>query len=236
MRLLIGKSMFVPDVINLNKLNNSLLILGQVCKQYDIVLIGWCRDNMFDKIHKLPNMRIIRFGINYGKYVILNNIFKLAKEYDYFWYLDHDIIPTEFPQVFDMFNTIDDHNIAAIALNMYQDNRHKLTMINNRINNDFIYPNLQCNYAIALGSFIGKSEFFADMQFDVKHVYYYDDFDLINMLILKKCCVILAKNIYVIHPYEDNQKYIKWKQDQLTNVHDNYFIQIQQSHNFWNNI
>lgn len=198
--------------------------------------------------------------LNYGKYRIINEINKIIKETEYIgvFYTDHDIIMTIpdydkffFKILISAINvTIDNKKIGLIALNQKHDVRHQHNIYENAItinNNIFVYPTIHENTdnftsSIASGAFFVASEHLKKIQdLELKTTYGLDDYHLIKSLYTVGVVSIVSKNIYVEHPFNNDKEYNQWKIDKIHKLlkkgdkDQDYYNDIEQSHNFWNN-
>lgn len=217
----------------------------------------------FNVIHKLF------WPINFGKYKIFNTIIDFINNnddnYDAIIYLDHDIyfdVMTHnnliiFFDNISLFKTLKIHGskLGLIAINQLCDIRHKRDIYENNyvvntiaqyttnssLHIDLVYPS-QIG-SIASGAFITFPHIIKSLdQFELFTIYGLDDYYIDEQLINKGFINVVAKDIYVVHPFDYNDRYTAWKKNQIIKLIDrlngtgtyNYYSEIQSAINFWN--
>lgn len=243
------------DFININN-NNNIII--------DILLIGWVNKKKFEDefiklqkhynliCNKINEIKLELWSLNYGKYKILNFIKSYSKDksYNVIFYFDHDIL----------FNTIEPNNnfinesinlmknklynksIGILFYNQEEDARHQYTIFykKSKLNNyTIVTPHKDDNGSIASGGFIINPNFIKIIdKFDLNYIYGLDEYFIIEKLKKNNYSYGVIIDLSIIHPYNDNKRYNRWKIEQIYNVilkkRIKYFLLIQQSHNFWN--
>jgi hypothetical protein len=230
----------------------------------DIYCIGWV-NNFTNHVIKflesnltdIDNIDTNFFDLNYGKYHTLNQMIDYVKShivYDFVIYMDHDVY-FDVNCVNDFFNLrylidhqINNKNLGLIALNQKKDIRHKKDIYENEenfMNYRIIFPS--CTGSIANGCFmISPNTLIQIPHFELFSIYGLDDYYLDKQLIKMNFLNVVIDNVYVIHPYDNNDKYTAWKKNKILkminnhshshNNHDDYFQQIQDCNNFWSDI
>lgn len=261
MRILIMKSIFCPNEKYLNisiksfyKINIFMGLVKDI--DFDILMIGWAHiyGNHIMAASTGIGARVIYelFTINYGKYKMLNHMIHVMhthQEYDAVVFLDHDIYFDV--RDIDRFRKLvrlvahphmlmDGANIGLIAFNHKNDIRHQPTIYDNQDASTglvFVYPNIgERDGAIANGAFmLSRQAAIALDYFELKTVYGFDDTLLCRQLENKGMRNVVARDIYVVHPFDNNVKYTEWKKNNIINTANgtikNYYRNIEESMN-----
>jgi hypothetical protein len=259
MNILLVKSVFAPNDKYLNVMIKSLIKINiyiQCLKKYnitfDLLLVGWAHKyvdtlNLLFKMVKFEfeNVYTEYWGINYGKYKVLNFMIEFANThdgYDNYIYMDHDIhfdilTVKNFKKIIHLNNLIVyGKEIGICAFNQKGDVRHQPIINENVFDNDsiqLIWSNMVGS--IATGSFIIKPHILKSLKtFELKSVYGLDDYLLCKQLEENKMINVVISNCYVYHPYDDNEKYKLWKKNNIIktiNNDINYYNNIEDSMN-----
>jgi len=257
MRILILKSVFCPtehylDVTlsSLYKLSIFVNLITDV--EFDLLLVGWVHNfrsyiDLSSKLCKFAYNNIYHelWTLNYGKYKILNYMIDFinssSNEYDCVMFFDHDVYLDilSISKFKSIANLINNDKLGLIAFNQKGDVRHQIAIYENSDtigdlkivwpNNDFIGP-------IATGGFIlSKASLLKLDKFNLISVYGLDDHFLCKQLSNKKLLNIVINDIYITHPFDNNEKYILWKKENIIKTAngniDNYFKNIEESMN-----
>lgn len=255
MKILLIKSVFCPNKIYLDISLSSLMKINDFIKSiddvhFDLLLIGWTYKYASKIILTNLNFKNIFtefWVINYGKCKILNYSIDFIKQNDNYChiiYLDHDIyfdtlLSENFKNIMNL--ELASKKIGLIAFNHKGDIRHRPSIYENSLYID----NLKIvwttdNWAIASGAFIILTEVFKMLEyFSLDSVYGLDDHSLCVQLVNKGYINLVIANCYVIHPYDNNEKYNKWKRNNVMKMinkeHFNYYINIEESMNLFMN-
>jgi len=236
-------------------LDNSIDLL------VDVLYIGWINNHTdaFDKYLQLcgsqySNIYKELWKINYGKYKIYNNMIDFVKwmkqkniNYDFIIYLDHDI-HLDFDSI-DLFRSIsslekyqiDSSRLGICALNHMEDIRHQTDIYADQYTAcDFQILRPTRVGSIASGAFIIFPDVLIRLdRFDLLTIYGLDDYQLDQKLINMGYVNVVIGNLFAVHPFDDNKQYTVWKKNHLLQMIDgkcqaNYYLEIQESINFWN--
>jgi hypothetical protein len=260
MKLLLIKTVFCPTKKYLNdtiiSLFKTTIIIEILIKKYsleiDLYLIGWVYKfgTLFEKCidilkYKYSNIFKNLWHLNYGKYKILNDCINFVKnnnKYINIIFMDHDIY-FNYKSIDVLYkllsntNEFDKHNIGLIAFNHLIDIRHQLSIYDNYININkivLVWPNI--TGSIATGGFIIKANIFSQLtDFKLLSVYGLDDYYLCNELQKNGFLNVVAKDCFIIHPFDNNKKYKQWKKQNIINMINgsitNYYLNIEHSIN-----
>lgn len=232
--VLIIKSLFAPNEEFFNETFISLKNMYSfiVCDA-TILLIGWIehkfRNQIIDFINSCNQNTIYDFwDINYGKYHLFNCLERYINNFEYIFYCDHDILfeqPIE-NIITSCINLTQNNNIGLVAMDQKIDCRHKhdiyihLTKLENT---NVLYSAKMNIMSIALGCFlISKECFLKCVPLEKKLVYGYDDYELCKKVKKNGYEIAIIIDYYIIHPYNNNEKYKKWKNDIITYKSINY--------------
>lgn len=247
MKYLIIKSIFCPNQEFYENFIDSLIKLDfYINIEIDVLLIGYIgqfKEKLETFLKLFPtkfNIITDLFVLNYGKYYIFNKLFDYVINYDYFIYMDHDIIMTT--NNFNEIINVNNNNIGLIAFNHKEDIRHQADIYSNiiEINNIKVcYPNLISS--IACGCFaIECNKYLKMSKFDLISIYGLDDYNLLKKLENLGYQNIVFYDIFIIHPKTNNLKYNKWKYDMIVNLLNNkiekYDRQIEENINILNDL
>ncbi len=227
MKYLIVKSIFCPNQDFYDICIDSIVKLDfYINDEIDLLLIGYIGNfkTNFETFLKIfpTKLNIITdfFVLNYGKYYIFNKLFEYIKDYDYFIYMDHDIIFDNNKNIIDSIINVNQEKIGLIAFNHKEDIRHQTDIYSNilEINNIKVcYPNLISS--IACGCFaIECNKYLKMSKFELLSIYGLDDYYLLKKLQDLGYNSIVFHDIYIIHPKTNNIKYNKWKYDTIVNM------------------
>jgi hypothetical protein len=212
-----------------------------------IILIGYCKKEFLKSVQQLIKtnqyeIKFINFKINLGKYYIFNEIgnMKLPKN-TLIWYMDHDIYPDKLYNNFQILKElINLHDIGIVAFNQKNDIRHQYNIYFNetfKLSTHLVYPEEGDYGSIALGSFVISSNKIKILcELDKLSVYGMDDYYMNKLFSLKKLPTYVLKEYFIIHPFDKNLNYKKWKLQTIQNLIENklsYEQSIQSSINFW---
>jgi len=223
------------------------------CEYWDI-LCDTIKDLLKDKTHF-----VYRYDYNYGKAYIINDIaFKKLPHYDYDTILsvDSDIVfdiknPDVFSRLYNCIPVVEElkHKpFGVIALNQYEQNCHMQKCFDNlhkfgNITGDktyderIVWPNEPSG--IAGGClFLNRKMFDAVGGYRVMGVYAGDDAYILIDSNNNGFSYQLAHSISIIHPFEDDAEYIKWKntvcqRDSYSGRKEDISKQVHESHDFW---
>lgn len=251
---LIKINMFIGLIKHKNQQNDKNLII-------DIYCIGWTH-KFGEKMKHFIDTHLDKFNtiemnfwdLNYGKYCIFNQLIEYVKSksqniYDLVIYMDHDVyFDMTCAHFFDVFyilqekHTMCGKNLGLMAFNQKKDNRHKKDIYENSekyLNYQIVYPS--CIGSIASGGFmIFPNVLIQISPFSLSSIYGLDDYYLSQQLDSMNYLNIVIENVYIIHPFDSNDKYTAWKKNKILkmikNIDDPYYQQIQDSINFWSNI
>jgi hypothetical protein len=261
--MLICKTIFCPSEVKLIKFLKSLthlhIYLELIDQNPTILLIGWPGPHQkkidihlsLSPIGK-RNIKTIYWPINYGKYHLWNEMIKgtiqdltMTSDDELIWYLDHDIIPdiqsTSIWQKIDSFFQAPN---GIVHFNQLEDCRHQNTIYQNR-EGEIVWTDLPD--ACASGSFLTKMNIIRDLEPLPKiAVYGLDDYYLALALKNKGYRQVVMEKVFVIHPFNDNEEYQKWKYQTTINtiekircgieseISEQYYHEsIEDSINFW---
>lgn len=252
MKFLLVKSVFCPNykyyeatIKSLFKTNIFIQLIKENNKiTFDGLFVGYSytfNDNLSSDINLIKrnfeNIYTEFWPINYGKSSIFNYLINFLKDKDYTYiiYLDHDIH-------FDLNSTDNFVNIFSkdlskyglIAFNQKGDIRHQANIYENKENN-IVWPN--DDTSIASGAFLIKSDIFTELNKFDKIVYGLDDYYLCKQLREKGYLNIVISNCFVMHPFDKNDKYLKWKRDSIERLVKgekmDYFREIEEVNNLF---
>lgn len=264
MKFLVVKSVFCPNrdyydttIKSIVKNNIFIELLQRKEKKLciDTLFIGWINRyndlfNSFIEVYKMKYNDIYRdlWPLNYGKYELYNRMIDFVRSnnnYDFILYMDHDIY-FDFTCI-DLFNSIsdlqnckiNDKNLGIIAFNQKLDVRHQKDMYENTLsfsNFTLCYPSR--DGSIASGAFIIYPDVLTQIEyFDKITIYGLDDYYLAKRLTDRQYINVVIGNLYVIHPYDSNDRYTVWKKNHLLKLingeRNSYYSEIQNSVNFW---
>ena len=253
MKNLLIKSVFCPSKIYFKNTLKSLIKINMFMQlkniKFDLLLIGWIHiyDKIINKILRTIKLEFCNvftefWTINYGKYKILNYSIDFVKnkpQYKNIIYMDHDVhfdflSDIDFKNLDDLINTqINSKNIGLIAFNQKGDNRHQPSIYENSYLN-LVWPSH--NGAIATGSFITSLDNFIKLEkFELCSVYGLDDYILCEKLRNMNLINVVISDNFVIHPFDNNEKYNLWKKNNIINTINNninnYYRNIEESMN-----
>lgn len=259
MEILVIKSLFAPNDEQFQNTFNtmdSLLNLNNDRHNITYCFCGWINDNKNTLILKkkaIPGSLFLIKGTNFGKMWYIKRVIDLikntGKNYDIVFYCDHDIIINFQLDIFELFSKIKMKmkNIGFIALNQEEDCRHQVTCFANEINvqdNYLCYPEEEDYGSIATGCYIttyNNFEKIKDIKFNT--VYGFDDYYINVYFISENLVNYVFRDINVIHPYDEDVNYKRWKLEMVNNIIDYginkintkfYYNTIQMSINYWN--
>lgn len=233
MKFLLVKSVFCPNNKYYEATAKSLIktnIFIDIIKKnfiFDLLVIGYSyiyNDNLTKMINLIKknyeNIYTEFWPINFGKSSIFNYLidFLKDKDYTYIIYLDHDIhfsINSTDNFINNFINIFLNDNVnryGLIALNQKGDIRHQANIYENRDGN-IVWPSNDTS--IASGAFIIKSDIFSGLDKFKKIVYGLDDYYLCKQLREKGYLNIVISDCFVMHPFDNNEKYMKWKRDNI---------------------
>lgn len=257
MPTLVARSLFIPNKkyleINLKSIQNTNEYFKNQSGIFYLLLVGWIGNyrneidnfiNNFDSVFK--SIHIIYYTFNFGKYRIIQDIIKYLNKQSVtnIVYLDHDVmydtnINSDFQKIIDLFDiSINGEKIGLLLYNQKNDNRHQSDIFDNHViinNYNLIWSSL--SHSMACGAFISKKTHISQIIFNKPiSVYGLDDMYLIDAIAKKKLMTLIMKDIYIDHPYDNNDKYNKWKKiiiERVINKSISYFESIHESHLFW---
>lgn len=261
MNILIIKSIFCPDKCNFEKTKSSLIKLDRFLKTkgilYDLYIVGWI-GNYIDEIEDVLNTNICGYHriykefwkMNYGKYMILNQIKnhldKSPENYDILLYFDHDVYidsncSNAIKHIRKLYrNKIKGKRIGLIIFNQKEDIRHHPDIYKNT----FVIDDIKICYSehknlLATGGFAIDANIYKNIiLLKLISVYGFDDYFLIKLIDDMKYENIMLQDTYIIHPFDDNVLYSKWKQNIISEISKNfnqnlYYDTIENSIKFW---
>jgi len=261
-KILFVKSVFCPNETYfkisieslIQNIESIMSIVSIIPKKEDIYVylycLGWISNfsDIFELILSYIECPFDRFftdlwKINYGKYKIFNSIIDFKLDYDYLIYLDHDI--NFYSNFYDLIALSDckifGKSIGLIMFNQKGDNRHHVNNLDKKIvmNNIKIkWNNNNINEkSLACGAFCASYNVIKNIdKLKVISVYGLDDYNLLSNVKLKGYVNILAKNVYVFHPFDKCVEYCNWKKaNVIKSIYGmNYNENIQDSINLWN--
>jgi hypothetical protein len=275
MNILIVKSIFCPNkkyyditISSIIKLHQFLLI-NDLLDKITLMFVGWV--HIFEKefitfVNIFPfNVNIILklWENNYGKTILFNKLITFLNKNNFddhiIFYMDHDIFldfDNDIKILFNLFDmiksdiTIDQKKIGLVATNHKNDSRHQLDIYENNFNLNsvsLIWPNYFMS--IGVGCFLICAKIFKTLdQVEPFSVYGLCDVHILEQLNNKNYHNCIIENFYAIHPYSDDNDYIKWKYEQILksfnqikNIENDevnkkllYDQSMIDSYNFWN--
>lgn len=256
MEILVIRTLFIPNEdylsVNINSIKNTRDYIKKQTGNYHLLLIGW--SHKFNaNINPLLNLcedtfmtsSVIHYDINYGKYRIMQDIMQYIykKSYSYILYVDHDILfdtkinITNLLILFD--HSIDNQQLGLLLFNHTTDIRHQVDIYENqKCINDHELCWSTVKSSMACGAFITKKDFFETIKLsEPVAVYGLDDIFLIESYEKKNLKTVVLKNIYINHPHNNDEKYNKWKIEQIKQIicnNTSYIKSIQDAYSFWN--
>ncbi|QKF94563.1 nucleotide-diphospho-sugar transferase [Fadolivirus algeromassiliense] len=266
MKISIIKSIFCPTDKYFNISCNAIKNLCELINNnidnslnFDITIIGWIKQQHYgddiikivdDNINNNSNIRYILWNLNYGKYYMFNKLQEIIdNNTSYILYADHDILFNIdhiklFSDLIALYQyKINNKNIGLIALNHLEDNRHKISLYCNEnkitINDTTLYYISNNDYgSMACGCIFLSYECFKLLnKLDNISVYGLDDFNIIKKINDNNYISILTPHISIIHPFDENVEYIKWKENTVKLLIENkqfdYYKSLESSINFW---
>lgn len=259
MKILLIKSALCPNdkyfEITLKSLIKTNIFIQMIKKDnnitFDLLFIGWTYtynkkiDMILDIIKtNFENIYKEYWAINYGKYKILNYCIDFIKDnnYNYIIYMDHDIhfdlySANNFMKIFEFDNLeINSKKVGLIALNQKGDIRHQPSIYENKYLDNIVWPN--DDTSIASGAFVIKSCIFQLLKpFELKIVYGLDDYLLCKQLSNMEYINVVFTSCYVMHPFDCNDNFKKWKENNIkkliNNEPINYYQNIEESLNLF---
>ena len=253
MTSLIIRTLFSPNKEYLTINMNGIINTSRYLNGCDLLIIGWANDfqdeiNQFIKNHKLNfgSIKTIFYHFNYGKKQIYNDLIQFDENYEYYIFLDHDILfddVIDLQSIYKLFDyQINGKNIGMIIFNQTEDCRHQhdiYTYHCKLINFNLCWP--KKNESIACGSIITKKIFFSNLvKFDLDSVYGLDDVYLTNQYDTLGLAKIILQDIFVIHPFDQNISYCQWKKESVIKMingkKNNYYADVLESKIFWKSI
>jgi len=224
MNIIIIQSIFIFDIIQEKRWIDSLISLDNFLEnnniEIELYIIGY---NNISKENILVNFKHIKKYIklllftdkNYGKSYNVNYILNTINEnQDFLFYMDGDIILLKYENLFDKLIDISKHNFGIIALNQQQDCRHNPMIYLHQIQIENItLLHSDSEYGIAGGVYFMKFELAKKYRLKEVGIYGPDDTLLIKELRKDGYVSVVVKDIYVIHPFENNENYKKNKNE-----------------------
>jgi len=246
MRIIFIKSVFVPDNIqyvrNVKSIKSFIKYIAKKELLIDIYLIGWIKNDnnkkkildilvrLMDKylIKNNMNVKYLFWSENMGKIYLLKNIKYYCKDYhnyDYMIYSDHDIIFNTNNDILKcdyvkLFKTKHDNKqIMMVSFDQYLDNRHYPKVYLNKIEIDKItYYKSNDNKHIASGCFVCDIQLISDFALLKSDHVYGDEDILIGKMNNNNNYINLLSSIKIIHPFDQDRKYIEWKRNKIINI------------------
>jgi hypothetical protein len=272
LKILIVRSIFCPDLKHLRICASNLVNLFTKLRfqkpdnhkyAYTLYLCGWAKKQYINDLKQAVDLsredNIFKdiifdlWALNYGKYKILNAVIDKCESYDKFFYSDHDIIfkhrtSTLFTILDNVLNyEVKNYKVGIVMLNQLEDVRHQCDIYENVISCDgvsYIFPNFGNLTSIASGCFYADCKVFKSLStFSVDTVYGLDDYHIIKKLYDKLLIAVVVKDYFVVHPFDDDEKYSEWKIDNVKKAinklygsdknGNNYYLEIEKSMNLW---
>jgi len=236
MKILVTQPIFIPNEDKLKRNIDSVKSFKYILKKYpllnlkvDIKIGGWAKtDDLWKKFIDQVDDTISyeRFDRNYGKPIIINKLSKNIDNYDYMLTLDSDIIFVDndpikrLVKLADKIPTYTHKPLGFIALNQKQHNVH---LINN-LDKSFKWKNETVKWSDRGGGIAGSCLFIPKENWkevggyrkSLKNYGGIDGYFLLDTITNNKSAT-LVETLEVIHPYENDEGYAKWKLHAATN-------------------
>lgn len=226
--LQIIQTIFCPNKYHLQRQKDSLKSLNESNKPIhtDIYLEGWtANDELWDSLVSyikdlnLSSVYIKRRKENIGKSKIVNNIMNKG-EFNNILYMDSDII-LEKDTIMRLLKIQLEYPHSLLVPNYKEDCRHNLLIQKNVIttrDNDVLLSSENC-IGISGGIYLIRQEIMKSYPFRENGPYSPDDIHFFEDLVKDNINIFICKEIFVIHPFDNNKKYSEWKQSKSMNLY-----------------
>ena len=244
MKLCVAQPIFAPNKEMFDKNIRSIRSLKNLqADNVDFYFSGYALDEYWNEldteIDKLCPVLYNKYSINYGKAYNINSITSNLTGYDLLLTMDSDIVFLDDYDYLGRINDLNIENLGVISFMQLEGNCHLVDRLDQKIvinNHTFIYN--RDGGGIAGGCVLVNFDFWKEIGgYRVMGVYAGDDAFLFIDAMQRGKRFALDLDIEVIHPFENDHEYQKWKvsvcQRDSNGIERDISNQIEEATNFW---